>query len=203
MITRNVLTCLLGLLGILAGMSIGCVHQLAPHPAQENLKEPLVFGHIHVWQEKPSGRIFLPELASLEFITKDGQRRYRVDIEAASSYFFLPLDPGHYQVTRVFIQEGGFRSSAEVPLAFEVPDQGVAYLGTWRFQIDSPNFTRELEVTIISEPVKAIVELKVRYPSLSYTPVVSMLAEPSLLRSRLYEITPYPRFRYFNRHNPT
>jgi len=182
---------------------MGCAYQLAPHPAQENLREPLVFGHIQVWQGKPSGRIFLPEFASLEFITKDGQRRYRVDIEAAAAYFFLPLDPGQYQVTRVFIQEGEFRSSAEVPLAFEVPEQGVAYLGAWRFQIDSPNFTRELEVTIISEPVKAIVELKVRYPSLSYTPVVSMLAEPSLLRSRLYEITPYPRFRYFNRHNPT
>jgi len=126
-----------------------------------------------------------------------------VDIEAASSYFFLSLDPGQYQVTRVFIQEGGFRSSAEVPLVFEVPDQGIVYLGAWRFQIDSPNFTRELEVTISSEQVKAVVELNVRYPSLSPNLVVSFLAEPSLLRSRLYEITPYPRFRWFQRHNPT
>jgi hypothetical protein len=184
-------------------MSMGCVHQLPAHPTQENLKEPLVFGQIHVWQEKPSGRIFLPELAALEFITKDGQRRYRVDIEAAASYFFLPLDPGHYQVTRVFIQEGGFRSNAEIPLAFEVPEQGVVYLGAWRFEIDPPNFTRELEVTIISESVMAIAELIVRYPSLSRNVVVSNLAEPSVLRSRLYEITPYPRFRWFHRHNPT
>lgn len=182
---------------------MGCVHQFAPHPTQESLREPLVFGQIQVWQEKPSGRIFLPELASLEFITKDGERRYRVDIEAAASYFFLPLDPGQYQVTRVFIQEGGFRSSAEVPLAFEVPDQGVVYLGTWRFQIDSPNFTRELDVTVSSELVKAIVELGVRYPSLSPNLVGSSLAEPSVLRSRLYEITPYPRFRWFQRHNST
>ncbi|MBA3964493.1 MAG: hypothetical protein H0X47_01710 [Nitrospirales bacterium] len=184
-------------------MSMGCAHQLPAHPSQEDLREPLVFGHIQVWQEEPSGRIYLPELASLEFISKDGQRRYRVDIEAASSYFFLSLDPGQYQVTRVFIQEGGFRSSAEVPLAFEVPDQGVVYLGSWRFQIDSPNFTRELEVTISSEQVKAVVELNVRYPSLFPNLVVSSLAEPSLLRSRLYEITPYPRFRWFQRHNPT
>jgi hypothetical protein len=203
MIRINVLACRIGLLGITMGMSMGCVHQLPAHPAQENLKEPLVFGHIQVWQDKPSGRIFLPELASLEFITKDGQRRYRLDIEAASSYFFLLLDPGHYQVTRVFIQEGGFRSSAEVPLAFEVPDQGVVYLGGWRFQIDSPNFTRELEVIISSEPLNAIVELRARYPSLSFNEVVSTLAAPSLLRSRLYEITPYPRFRWFHRHNPT
>ena len=203
MATLNFLACRIGLLCVFSGMSMGCVHQLPAHPTQENLTVPLVFGQIQVWQEEPSGRIFLPELASLEFMAGDGQRRYRLDIEAASSYFFLPLDPGHYQVTRVFIQEGGFRSSAEVPLAFEVPDQGVVYLGEWRFRIDSPNFTRELEVTISSEPVNAIVELKVRYPSLSFHPVVSNLAEPSSLRARLYEITPYPRFRWFNRHNST
>ncbi len=203
MSTLNILACRIGLLGIVVGMSMGCVLQLGAYPAQENLKGPLVFGHIHMWQEKPSGRIFLPELASLEFITNDGQKRYRLDIQAASSYFFLPLDPGYYHVTRVFIQEGGFRSSAAISLAFEVPDQGVVYLGAWRFQIDSPNFTREVEVRISAEPVQALVELRVRYPSLSRNVVVSNLAEPSLLRSRLYEITPYPRFRWFNRHNST
>jgi len=182
---------------------MGCIHQLPALPAQEALGVPLVFGQIQVWQEKPSGRISLPYLASFEFITEGGETRYRVDIEAASSYFFLPLDPGKYQVTRVFIQEGGFRSSAKVPLVFEVPGQGVVYLGMWRFQIDSPNFTRELDVTVSSELVKAIVELRVRYPSLSPNLVNSDLAEPSVLGSRLYEITPYPRFRWFQRHNPT
>jgi hypothetical protein len=203
MITLNVLLWRIGLLGIFAAMSVGCVHQLAAHPAQANLKEPMVFGHIYVWQEQPSGRIFLPELATLEFITNDGHRRYRMEVDSASSYFFLPLDPGQYQVTRVFIQEGGFRASAEVPLAFEVPDQGVAYIGAWRFHIGSPNYTRELEVTIASEPLKALVELKVRYPSLSQNVIIPNLAEPSFMRSRLYEITPYPRFRWFHRHNPT
>jgi hypothetical protein len=197
------LACRIALVGIFVGMNMGCAHQVTSHPAQEDLREPLVFGHIHVWQAKPSGRIFLPELASLEFISKDGQRRYRVEIEAASSYFFLSVDPGLYQVTRVFIQEGGFRSSAEVPLTFEVPDQGTVYLGEWRFQIASPNFTRELEVTIVSEPVKAIVELRFVIRLFRLILIVSTLAEPSLLRPRLYEITPYPRFRWFHRHNPT
>ena len=100
MISPKVLTCRIGFLGILVGMSMGCVHQVPAHPAPENLKEPLVFGHIQVWQDKPSGRISPPEVASFEFITKNGERRYRLEIEAASSYFFLPLDPGQYQVTR-------------------------------------------------------------------------------------------------------
>ena len=188
---------------MLVGMSMGCAYQLPSHPFQEDLTEPLVFGHIQVWQEEPSGRIYLPELASLEFSSREDQRRYRVEIDAASSYFFLSLKPGQYQVTRVFIVEGGFRSSAEVPLTFEVPDQGVVYLGGWRFQVDPPNYTRELEVTIVSESVKAIVEMTVRYPSLSSNVVLSSLAEPPLLRARLFEVTPYPRFRYFNRHNST
>lgn len=199
----NVLACRIAFIVILVGMSVGCAHQLPSHPAQEDLSEPLVFGHIQVWQKEPSGRIYLPELASLEFISKDGQSRYRVGIEAASSYFFLSLKPGQYQVTRVFIQEGGFRSSAEVPLTFEVPDHGVVYLGGWRFQIEPPNYTRELEVTIVSESVKAIVEMTVRYPTLSSNVVASSLAEPPLLRARMFEVTPYPRFRYFNRHNST
>ncbi|WP_447964448.1 hypothetical protein [Nitrospira sp. Ecomares 2.1] len=190
-------------LGLFVGMSMGCAHQLPPHPSQEDLTEPLVFGRIHVWQKEPSGRVYLPELASLEFSSRDGQQRYRVEIEAASSYFFLSLKPGQYQVNRVVIQEGEFRSSAEVPLTFEVPDRGVVYLGGWRIQVDPPNYTRELEVTIVSESVEAIVEMMVRYPSLSSHVVLTSLAEPPLLRARLFEVTPYPRFRYFNRHNST
>jgi hypothetical protein len=199
----NVFWSRMAILGILVGMSMGCAHQVPAHPSQEDLQEPLVFGHLQVWQEEPSGRIYLPELASLEFISKDSQKRYRVAIESASSYFFLSLKPGQYQVTRVFIQEGVFRSNAEVPINFEVPDQGVVYLGDWRFQVDSPNYTRALEVTIVSEPVKAMAEMTVRYPSLSSQLVLSSLAQPPILRAQLFEITPYPRFRYFNRHNST
>lgn len=203
MAIRTDFACRLVFLGLFVGMSMGCAHQLPSHPSQEDLTEPMVFGYIHVWQEEPSGRIFLPELASLEFSSRDGQRRYRVEIEAASSYFFLSLKPGHYQVNRVIIQEGEFRSSAEVPLTFEVPDRGVVYLGGWRIQVDPPNYTRELEVTIVSESVEAIAEMMVRYPSLSSHVVLSSLAKPPLLRARLFEVTPYPRFRYFNRHNST
>jgi hypothetical protein len=204
MITVNVLLWRIGLLSILAVMmSVGCVHQLAADPAQEELREPIVYGQIDLWQEEPSGRIFLPELAAFEFINNDGGRRYRVVIGAATSFFFLTLDPGHYQVTRVFIQEGGFRASAEVPLGFEVPEQGIAYLGKWRFRIGSPNFMRKLEVKVFSQPIEALVELRVQYPSASLNAVKTRLAEPVELRSRLYEMTPYPRFRWFNRQTPT
>lgn len=182
---------------------MGCVHQLDQHPPEKSLKEPLVFGKIHLWQDEPSGRISVPDRSSIEFIEQQGGTRYRMEVEGASSFFFLSLTPGVYQVTQVVIYEGGFRARAEVPLVFTVPEDGVGYLGNWRFHLNPPNFSRDLELTITSESVEAIVELRVRYPSFSGKSISTLVVEPKALRSRLFEMTPYPRFRWFNRHNPT
>ena len=193
----------IGWVGLMAGMTLGCVHQVVAYHPQESLKEPLVFGHIELWQAEPSGRRYLPELSKFEFIEKEGGRRYRMSINASSFYFFLSLNPGQYQITRVFIQEGWFRANAEVPLEFKVPEQGVAYLGMWRLQIGPPNFMRKLGVKVFSQPVEAMAELRMKYPAVSLNSVQTELAEPVELRSRLYPITPYPRFWWFNRQNPT
>jgi hypothetical protein len=103
----------------------------------------------------------------------------------------------------VFIQEGGFRANADVPLEFVVPEHGIGYLGTWRIHIEPPNFVRMLEVKIFSQPIEAMAELRTKYPSVSLSSVETVLAEPFELHSRLYPITPYPRFRYFRRQNTT
>ncbi|MGD9852543.1 MAG: hypothetical protein AB7T38_14890 [Nitrospirales bacterium] len=190
-------------LGILACSLMGCVHQLDHHPPAGSLKEPIVFGKIQLWQDEPSGRIFLPDRSSIEFMEQKTGTRYQVEVDGASSFFFLSLTPGVYQVTQVIIYEGGFRARAEVPLVFTVPEDGVGYLGNWHFNLNPPNFSRDLELTISSERVEAIVELRIRYPSFSGKSMATVLAEPRELRARLYEMTPYPRFRWFNRHNPT
>ena len=189
---------------VLVGMvSVGCVQHLVSFPSESVLKKPFIFGKIEVFQEEKSGRIYAPELASFEFVNKEKDAVYRVDIGSSSSFFLLDLAPGKYEVSRVFIREGGFRSTAEVTLAFEIPAKGIGYVGFWRFIVSPPNFTREVVVKISSQPVEALAELNLRYPSLSESSVESLLAEPSTIRSRLYEITPYPRFRWFNRHNST
>ena len=181
----------------------GCVHQLQAIPAPESLKGSVVFGQIHVWQAEPSGRIFLPELASFEFIRQEGGARYRVEVEADTSWFAIPLEPGEYQVTRLIMREGEFRASAEVPLRFESPTQGLAYIGKWSIQVEAPNFRRELVFKVETAPTEALVELRLRYPRINLKQVVTRLTEPTIVRARLYEMTPYPRFRWFNRHNPT
>lgn len=182
---------------------MGCVHHLDQHPPEKSLKEPLVFGKIHLWQDEPSGRISLPDRSSIEFMKQQGGTRYRMEVDGASSFFFLSLTPGVYQVTQVVIYEGGFRARAELPLVFTVPEDGIGYLGNWRLHLNPPNFSRDLELTITSELVEAIVELRVRYPSFFGKPISTVAVEPQTLRSRLFEMTPYPRFRWFNRHNPT
>jgi hypothetical protein len=190
-------------LGLVAGVTSGCVHQVVAYPPQDSLREPLVFGQIELWQAEPSGRWYLPELSKFEFIEKEGGRRYRMKINASSFYFFLSLDPGQYRITRVFIKEGAFRANADVPLEFEVPEQGIVYLGTWRFHIKPPNFVRMLEVKILSQPKEGMAELKMKYPSFSLNSVQTQLAEPFELRSRLYPITPYPRIWWFSRQHTT
>lgn len=184
-------------------MTMGCVHHLATLPPSETLKEPVVFGHIHIWQAEPSGRIFLPELATFEFVRQESGERYRVDIGAVASTFIFSLEPGRYQLTRLILREGEFRAGADVPLIFEVPPQGLTYLGKWSLQVEPPNFRRDLVVRVEMEVVEALVNLKLRYPILDLKGVVTRLAEPTIVRARLYEMTPYPRFRWFNRHNPT
>ncbi|MGE0472276.1 MAG: hypothetical protein AB7P17_01430 [Nitrospirales bacterium] len=190
-------------LGVFALSLIGCVHQLDSQPPAEALKEPLVFGKFQLWQDQPSGRIFLPDRSSIEFTKQDTGTRYRMEVDGSSSFFFLSLPPGIYQVNQVVIYEGGFRARADVPLVFTIPEDGVGYLGNWRFHLNPPNFSRDLELAISSELVEAIVELKIRYPSFSGKLIETLLVEPRELRSRLYEMTPYPRFRWFNRHNST
>ena len=187
----------------LIGMLAGCVQHFDAQPIPETLKKPAVFGYIEVWQAEPSGRIFLPQVASFEFIRQEGGERYRVDIGADSSFFIVSVDPGRYKLTRLILREGEFRASADVPLTFEVPSRGLAYLGKWSIQVESPNFTRELELNVKTEMVEALVDLTLRYPMFDIEEVVTRVAEPPVVRSRLYEMTPYPRFRWFNRHNPT
>lgn len=187
----------------LIGMLVGCVQHIEAQPIPETLGEPAVFGHIEVWQAEPSGRIFLPQIASFEFIRQEGGERYRVDIGADSSFFIVSVDSGQYKLTRLILREGEFRASADVPLTFEVPSHGLAYLGKWSIQVESPNFTRELVLRVKTEMVEALVDLTLRYPMFDMEQVVTRVAEPLVVRSRLYEMTPYPRFRWFNRHNPT
>jgi len=187
----------------LIAMMAGCVQHFEAQPIPEILKDPAVFGHIEVWQAEPSGRIFLPEVASFEFIRQEGGDRYRVDIGADSSFFIFSVGPGRYTLTRLILREGGFRANADVPLVFEVPSHGLGYLGKWSIQLESPNFTRELELKVKIEMAEALVDLTLQYPMFDMEKVVIRVAEPPVVRSRLYEMTPYPRFRWFNRHNPT
>lgn len=105
-------------------------------------------------------------------------------------------DPSDYAGGRV-------SSKCRGSLRFESPTQGLAYIGKWSIQVEAPNFRRELVVKVETAPTEALVELRLRYPRINLKQVVTRLAEPTIVGARLYEMTPYPRFRWFNRHNPT
>ncbi len=181
----------------------GCVHVLDAQPDPESLKASGILGHVLVWQAEGSGRIFPPELASFECEQIESGERYQITVAEDAAFFIASLSPGRYHVTRVIMREGEFRSMAEVPLQFDVPVDGFAYLGKWSLQLEPPNFTRELVVTVQADWVEAVTDLRLRYPGFEINQVETQLAEPTMVRARLYEMTPYPRFRWFNRHNST
>ena len=113
--------------------------------------------------------------------------------------------PGEYRLNRVQISEGPFMSRAELDAAFTVPGDGVIYVGTWRFGVDSPRYGRMVALSIVMESddqSEAHAFLAKQYPGWKDIPVTSVLPEPSTMEARLYEVMPYPRYpTYFRRHN--
>ncbi len=94
-------------------------------------------------------------------------------------------------------------SMAQLRIAFVVAESSVTYVGTWRFGIDSPQYGRMVVVSVVLEKGEmdaAIGFLHEQVPTLSEQPIVTILPEPSQIEARLYEVMPYPRYKYFRRH---
>jgi len=81
----------------------------------------------------------------------------------------------------------------------------VAYVGDWRFGVDSPRYGRMVLVSMVDEnATRRQVERTIReqYPALATTPLVTVIPSHAETEARLYEVSPYPRVqKYFQRHN--
>jgi hypothetical protein len=140
----------------------------------------------------------------LELEEQDSHKRFQVEIESPDQHFVIDLPPGTYRLTRVQISEGPFLSMAELSMAFTVDASAVAYVGTWRFGVDSPRYGR-MVVASVNADQAARAEMREflidRYPDFQGCPIVERLPQPSQAEARLYEVMPYPRYpRYFRRH---
>ncbi len=168
------------------------------------VRDSLVVGHVLTALTGDRSRRYLPQMRFLELEEQDSHKRFQVEIESPDQHFVIDLPPGTYRLTRVQISEGPFLSMAELSMAFTVDASAVAYVGTWRFGVDSPRYGR-MVVASVNADQAARAEMREflidRYPDFQGCPIVERLPQPSQAEARLYEVMPYPRYpRYFRRH---
>jgi hypothetical protein len=168
------------------------------------VRDSLVVGHVLTALTGDRSRRYLPQMRFLELEEQDSHKRFQVEIESPDQHFVIDLPHGTYRLTRVQISEGPFLSMAELSMAFTVDASAVAYVGTWRFGVDSPRYGRMVVASVNADQAARaeMWELLIdRYPDFQGCPIVERLPQPSQAEARLYEVMPYPRYpRYFRRH---
>lgn len=159
----------------------------------------VLFGRIQVVLTGPTTRWYEPRINFIELYNQTIDQRFRVDIESNESLLVFPLPDGDYQLTRVQIGEGGFRGMANLSVVFHIQPDTVNYVGTWKFSVASPFYDRDLALTVSSELVQTLSEAYVVYPDLQNPHITITLPTPTEIQTRLFEVTPYPRVRWFQR----
>jgi hypothetical protein len=191
-------------LGVFCLILSGCAIELPVTVAQPDVSGTLVVGRVVTSITGELQRIYPPELRSFEVINMENQERYKVDVQSADEYFSLSIPPGHYELSRVQINEGPFLSMAELSASFVLKPDVTTFLGTWHFGVDSPKYGRQVVVSMTydeQDQERAKHFVKDTYPTFNARSPVTLVPEPSHEEARLYEVMPYPRvLGYFRRH---
>jgi len=191
--------------GILCSLDlIHCGAGELPEPADAAEKPSLVVGRAFTILTGPTHRWYGPQVRFFELVRRATDERIRVDIESDDKHFLVMLPAGEYELTRVQINEGPFMAMADLQATFAVPAEGITYLGTWRFGVDSPRYGRMVVISAVDDQddrAAAERETAARYPDQAGVPFRTVLLTPASLQSRLYEVASYPRVdQYFRRH---
>ena len=163
----------------------------------------ILLGRISTQLTGPTTRYFQPAIQFFEIKHQESGRQYRVDIDAQNAPMVFTLVPGNYILTRIMISEGVFRALANLELSFKLEKNRVNYLGTWEVRVSAPFYNRTIQVGVLSQLDQTLADLRSDNPSLTELPIVSQNLTPSFIETRLFEVAPYPKFRYFNRHHTT
>jgi hypothetical protein len=177
----------------------GCATTLHPLPAGQPVRSPVVFGRIHTVLLAPSNRWYVPQLDAMELHRMDTGERFEIEMQPPEEWFTVALPAGRYEVMRVRVQEGPFRSIATIGMQFAVAAETVTYVGDWRIGIEAPQQGRMILISAVADRGTAWAEFRSRHPG-STEEFVTSLPDPTVLEERLYEVEPYPRYRYFRRH---
>ena len=169
-------------------------------PAFEDQGEEVAaFGLIKVRATGTYSRGYQTQLRFFHLVNLETEERIRVNIQSADKAFILALPPGNYEVVRVQINEGPFTMESHAQLKFQVRPNGVNYLGTWKFEVDSPRTQRMVRLEIMSESSTRELALD-RNTRLRGQPLLASLPQPTTDEFRLYGVAPaQSRAKYFRR----
>lgn len=180
---------------------IGCATPTLNNLENAALEESIVVGFVQIETRGPYFRMH-QTAAQVRFFdvrnTQTGERT-RVDMTEHAERFVTNLSPGHYELFRIQIGEGPFRSEAQVNLSFDVVADKVTYLGVWHLQVDPPKTVRMLHWEVVTEtpnwnPVQLV------NPLLGDHPLEVSLPTPEFNQNRLFAVAPsQPRAKYFYR----
>jgi len=163
--------------------------------------EPIVVGFVQVEPTRPFFRKHQTE-ALIKFFDvkniKTGERT-RVHMEPGAERFVTRLSPGEYELFRIQIGEGPFRSESMVNMTFQVYADKVVYLGIWRLRIDPPKTVRMFQWDVLAEAPNWDL-LLVSHPDIGDKPLLISLLQPVTSHVRLFAVAPsQPRAKYFYR----
>lgn len=179
---------------------LGCAKEVVPLPKSLPQNKPVAFGKIQASLTGPTTRWYFPQVRFFELQNITTKERFRVDVESGDSPFFISLPAGEYELARVQINEGAFRSMAQLNETFEVSDGALNYLGKWELKIHPPTYLRLIDISVESDLEEAKTEILSLHPDLEGLPIVAKLPMPKEKETRLVEIAPYPRMWWFCRH---
>jgi hypothetical protein len=179
----------------------GCVTTLPVRPESVSSDGAIVVGRAVTVLLGPTTRWFIPELRFFEVVNTVTNARIRVDVNSDDAWFVLPLPAGQYELSHIQISEGAFMGVAGLNPQFQVSEDGVTYVGTWRFGVESPQYDRSVLLSAVTERDPSIRDALAPYPVLVDRPIVTHLLTPPTIETRLYEVPPYPRVWFFRRHH--
>jgi hypothetical protein len=123
----------------------------------------------------------------------------RVPMTGKAERFVTRLSPGHYDLVRIQIGEGPFRSESQVNMSFDVLEDKTMYLGIWRLRVEAPKTERMLHWEVLAEAPDwdLVVAL---HPELGEKVLVVSPPTPTIHQMRLFAVAPsQPRAKYFYR----
>ena len=193
-----VVVCVLISMGLFSG---GCTTWGLHDPEAPPLDKSMVLGFIQVESNGPYFRMHQTEAAVRFFDVRhiNTGKRTRVLMTENGERFVTELSPGHYELFRVQIGEGPFRSEAIVKMNFDVVADKAIFLGVWHLRVDPPKTVRMLnwEVrakTLNGDPAPVLKSI------LGDHALEVSLPKPESTQNRLFAVAPsQPRAKYFYR----